>query len=58
MDAMATQTRRRGDTRGEIQRTALRRFNAQGYDKTSLREIAEDLGVTKAAVNYHSPTKQ
>ena len=58
MDAMATQTRRRGDTRGEIQRTALRRFNAQGYDKTSLREIAEDLGVTKAAVYYHFPTKE
>lgn len=55
---MATQTRRRGDTRGEIQRTALRRFNTQGYDKTSLREIAEDLGVTKAAVYYHFPTKE
>lgn len=58
MEAKATQTRRRGDTRGEIQRAALRRFNAQGYDKTSLREIAEDLGVTKAAVYYHFPTKE
>jgi AcrR family transcriptional regulator len=53
-----TRTRRRGDTRGEIQRAALRRFNVQGYDKTSLREIAEDLGVTKAAVYYHFPTKE
>jgi AcrR family transcriptional regulator len=58
MDRMATPTRRRGDTRGEIQRAALRRFNVQGYDKTSLREIAEDLGVTKAAVYYHFPTKE
>ena len=58
MDAMATRARRRGDTRGEIQRAALQRFNAQGYDKTSLREIAEDLGVTKAAVYYHFPTKE
>ncbi|HYD08739.1 MAG TPA: helix-turn-helix domain-containing protein, partial [Acidimicrobiales bacterium] len=55
---MATQTRRRGDTRGDIQRTALRMFNSQGYDKTSLREIAEDLGLTKAALYYHFPTKE
>ncbi len=54
---MVTQTRRRTDTRGEIQRAALRRFTTQGYDATSLREIAEDLGVTKAAVYYHFPTK-
>ena len=54
---MATQTRRRADTRGQIQRAALRRFTTQGYDATSLREIAEDLGVTKAAVYYHFPTK-
>ncbi len=58
MDAMATQTRRRGDTRGDIQRSALRMFNTQGYDKTSLREIAEDLGLTKAALYYHFPTKE
>ena len=55
---MVTQTRRRGDTRGEIQSAALRRFNSQGYDKTSLREIAEDLGLTKAAVYYHFRTKE
>lgn len=55
---MATGTRRRVDTRGDIQRTALRMFNTQGYDKTSLREIAEDLGLTKAALYYHFPTKE
>ncbi|HEY3437423.1 MAG TPA: helix-turn-helix domain-containing protein [Actinotalea sp.] len=55
---MVTQTRRRGDTRGEIQRAALCRFTDQGYDKTSLREIAEDLGVTKAAVYYHFRSKE
>lgn len=58
MAAMATQTRRRSDTRGEIRSTALRRFTEQGYDKTSLREIAEDLGVTKAAVYYHFRSKE
>jgi len=58
MAGTATQTRRRGDTRGEIQRAALSRFTDQGYDKTSLREIAEDLGVTKAAVYYHFRSKE
>ena len=28
-------------------------FGEQGYDKTSLREIAERLGVTKATLYYH-----
>ncbi|WP_433066277.1 TetR/AcrR family transcriptional regulator [Dactylosporangium sp. CS-033363] len=32
-------------------------FTEDGYDKTSLREIAEKLGVTKAALYYHFPTK-
>ncbi|WP_159807771.1 TetR/AcrR family transcriptional regulator [Cellulomonas citrea] len=50
-------TRRRGNTRGQIQQAALSRFTEQGYDKTSLREIAEDLGITKAAVYYHFRSK-
>jgi AcrR family transcriptional regulator len=32
-------------------------FAEQGYEKTSLREIAERLGVTKAALYYHFRTK-
>jgi AcrR family transcriptional regulator len=55
---MEAETRRRGDTRAEIQRAALSRFTTQGYDKTSLREIAEDLSVTKAALYYHFRTKE
>ncbi|QTE28189.1 TetR/AcrR family transcriptional regulator [Pengzhenrongella sicca] len=55
---MTADTRRRGDTRSKIQRVALSRFTADGYDKTSLREIAEDLGVTKAALYYHFRTKE
>lgn len=55
---MSADTRRRGDTRTEIQRVALTRFTQDGYDKTSLREIAEDLGVTKAALYYHFRTKE
>jgi AcrR family transcriptional regulator len=45
------------DVRGHIQRVALELFIEEGYDKTSLREIAEKLGVTKAALYYHFPTK-
>ncbi|WP_433083670.1 TetR/AcrR family transcriptional regulator [Dactylosporangium sp. CA-052675] len=45
------------DTRAHIQRVALDLFIEEGYDKTSLREIAEKLGVTKAALYYHFPTK-
>lgn len=51
-------TRRRTDTRARIQDTALDLFVAQGYEKTSLREIAERLGVTKAALYYHFKTKE
>ncbi|MEU3273585.1 TetR/AcrR family transcriptional regulator [Saccharomonospora sp. NPDC006951] len=48
---------RRSDTRERIQRVALDLFVEQGYEKTSLREIAERLGVTKAALYYHFRTK-
>jgi AcrR family transcriptional regulator len=53
-----TITRRRGDTRERIQEVALERFTSDGYAQTSLREIAEDLGFTKAAVYYHFKTKE
>jgi AcrR family transcriptional regulator len=47
----------RGDTRSRIQDVALDLFTEQGYEATSLREIAERLGVTKAALYYHFRTK-
>lgn len=50
--------RRRGDTRQRIQDIALELFVEQGYEKTSLREIAERLEVTKAALYYHFKTKE
>ncbi|MFI6350784.1 TetR/AcrR family transcriptional regulator [Streptomyces sp. NPDC050560] len=49
---------RRGDTRQRIQDVALELFLEQGYEKTSLREIAERLDVTKAALYYHFKTKE
>ena len=45
-------------TRQRIQSVALELFAEQGYDKTSLREIAERLGVTKAALYYHFKSKE
>lgn len=50
--------RRRTDTRERIRSTAMALFTERGYDKTSLREIAEQLGVTKAALYYHFRTKE
>jgi AcrR family transcriptional regulator len=50
--------RSRGDTRARIQQIALELFAEQGYEKTSLREIAERLDVTKAALYYHFKSKE
>ena len=48
----------RRDTRARAQKVALELFAEQGYEKTSLREIAERLGVTKAALYYHFKSKE
>src|SRR5271168_199454 len=48
----------RRDTRAQAQKVALELFAEQGYEKTSLREIAERLGVTKAALYYHFKSKE
>jgi AcrR family transcriptional regulator len=45
------------DTRERILDVALDLFVEKGFDQTSLREIAERLGVTKAALYYHFPSK-
>ena len=52
------QAHARQDTRQRIQTVALELFAEQGYDKTSLREIAERLDVTKAALYYHFKSKE
>ncbi len=46
------------DTRDRILDVALELFTEQGYDGTSLREIAERLGLTKAALYYHFESKE
>lgn len=45
------------DTRERVLRAARRRFTEQGFAATSLRDIADELGITKAALYYHFPRK-
>ena len=52
VDAAITPT-----TRERILDAALDLFTEQGFDGTSLRQIAEQLGVTKAALYYHFTSK-
>ncbi|MFE5838947.1 TetR/AcrR family transcriptional regulator [Arthrobacter sp. NPDC056493] len=47
-----------GGTRENIQAVALRLFADQGYESTSMRQIAEELGFTKAALYYHFKSKE
>lgn len=49
---------RGSDTRSRLRELALQLFAEQGYEKTSLREIAERLGVTKAALYYYFKSKE
>jgi len=44
-------------TRERILDAALTLFAEQGYDATSMREISEQLGITKAALHYHFASK-
>ena len=46
------------DTKSEIHQAALELFSTRGYEKTSLREIAEQVGITKASLYYHYSSKQ
>jgi AcrR family transcriptional regulator len=45
-------------TRERILDIALELFNEKGYENTSIREIAERLGTTKAALYYYFARKQ
>jgi AcrR family transcriptional regulator len=45
-------------TKDEILKTALKLFANQGYENTSLEEIASQIGITKPAIYYHFKNKQ
>lgn len=45
-------------TRDRILEVALELFSRQGYEGTSIRDIAERMSITKAAVYYHFRAKE
>lgn len=47
-----------GGTRGRALAAALELFGREGYDAVSMRAIAEELGVTKAALYHHFTGKE
>lgn len=48
----------RGTTRAEILAAASHRFAANGFKGTSLQDIADDVGCSKAALLYHFAGKE
>ncbi len=54
---MATPQTERSDSAQRVLDAALELFAEQGFEGTSLQQIADRLGVTKAAVYYHFRTK-
>jgi len=46
------------DRRRQIQEEALRLFRERGYDRTALREIAGELGLSKSGLYHHFPSKE
>jgi AcrR family transcriptional regulator len=53
----STRAVRAEQTRQQIIETAQRLFSELGYDAASLQRIADEMGLTKAAVYYHFPAK-
>jgi len=49
---------RQADTKAQIQAVARDLFARQGIQQTSLREIADRLGITKAALYYHFESRE
>lgn len=63
LDAADASSRRRsrgrpGHNREAVLRRAIELFIRQGYDATSINDLAADLGVTKSAVYHHFDSKE
>ncbi|MFE2442289.1 TetR/AcrR family transcriptional regulator [Stenotrophomonas sp. NPDC087984] len=50
--------RRRTDTRRRVRAIALKMFTEQGYELTSLTQVAKQAGVTRQAVLHHFANKE
>ncbi|NKY50033.1 TetR/AcrR family transcriptional regulator [Nocardia vermiculata] len=44
-------------TKDAIREAALRLFSTKGFEQTSLREVADAVGITKASLYYHYASK-
>ena len=55
--AQATRSERRPDTRGEIVRTARRLLLSHSYLGLNFQELADRIGIRKASLYHHFPSK-
>lgn len=46
-----------GGTKGAIRNAAVELFATKGFEQTSLREVADAVGITKASLYYHYASK-
>lgn len=46
-----------GGTKTAIRDAAVKLFGSKGFEQTSLREVADAVGITKASLYYHYPSK-
>ncbi|MGW4247513.1 TetR/AcrR family transcriptional regulator, partial [Nocardia sp. NPDC004722] len=44
-------------TKDAIREAALQLFSTKGFDHSSLREVADAVGITKASLYYHYASK-
>lgn len=49
---------RPGHDQEAVLRVAVELFNRQGYDATSVGDVARELGLTKSAIYHHVPSKE
>lgn len=49
---------RPGYDQATVLRRAIELFNRQGYDGTSMGDLAKELGLTKSAIYHHVPSKE
>jgi TetR/AcrR family transcriptional regulator len=56
-DVLPSRSEQREMKREALLRAAVSAFNKRGFAQTSLDDIAQNLGVTKAALYYYFPTK-
>lgn len=59
VDAVPRRPRGRpGYDQDTVLRRAIELFIRQGYDATSINDLAADLGITKSAIYHHFPSKE